>query len=211
MEMNEIIEYIKKNISWFGQSSVRIITKTGKVIYIDPYKKIKEDIKADFIFVTHPHQDHFNPRTIMSLGKDETRLIMPRTLKQFATDAIDPGEKKVFGDLTVTGVAAYNLRGFPHPKKNHWLGYLINIDGITIYHGGDTDCIPEMKNLMPDIAFLPVTGFVSMNKENAIEAAGLLMPKIVVPIHYGLLPGTRGNGKKFSDVYSGKTILMDKI
>jgi len=53
----------------------------------------------------------------------------------------------------VETVYAYNINKKFHPKENNWVGYIIDIEGIRIYHSGDTDKIPEMNKIKVDIVF----------------------------------------------------------
>ena len=197
MNQEKLNQFIGKNISWLGQSGVRIISESGLVIYIDPFQIKNDTIKADYIFITHPHHDHYNPKVIERLKKNNTIVITPLALKGSGSDTIDQNEKKSFGKIVVHTIPAYNKRGFPHSIKNGFLGYFITIDDLSIFHGGDSDFVPEMKGLNPDIAFIPVTGFVSMNYKEAVRAAVEINAKVTIPVHYGLLPGTRKNGEKF--------------
>lgn len=95
-------------------------------------------------------------------------------------------------------------------KKQQWLGYIVEVDGVKLYHAGDTDFIPEMRDLQPDIAFLPVGGLFGMNVVAAVEAAEAIKPKVAIPMHYGFLLGGCGAGKKFSMMWSGETRVLQK-
>jgi L-ascorbate metabolism protein UlaG (beta-lactamase superfamily) len=208
MNQEKLNQFIEKNISWIGQSGVRIITGSGLVIYIDPFKIKNDTIKADYIFITHPHNDHYNPKVIDRLKKNNTFIITPLALKGRGSDTMAQNERKIFGKINVRTIPAYNKRGFPHSIKNGFLGYFITIDDLSIFHGGDTDIVPEMKGLNPDIAFLPVTGFVSMNYREAAKAAEEINAKVTIPIHYGLLPASGKNGERFAEAYKGKSIIL---
>ncbi|MCK4836639.1 MAG: MBL fold metallo-hydrolase, partial [Candidatus Aminicenantes bacterium] len=91
-------------------------------------------------------------------------------------------------------------------KENQWVGYILTIDGIRIYHAGDTERIPEMKNFSCDIALLPLGQTYTMNSvKEAAEAAIDVKAKIAIPIHYGLYEG------KTQDAVEFQNILKDKI
>jgi len=66
-----------------------------------------------------------------------------------------------------------------------YVGYLITVGGVTIYHTGDSDFIPEMKGLKPDVALLPVSGKYVMTAEEAVAAAAAINPRLAVPMHVG--------------------------
>jgi L-ascorbate metabolism protein UlaG (beta-lactamase superfamily) len=76
----------------------------------------------------------------------------------------------------------------------------VTIDNKRIYHAGDSDFIPEMKNLKNiDIAFLPVSGTYVMTAEEAAKAADVIKPKVAIPIHYGTIVGKKEGAKKFAN------------
>jgi L-ascorbate metabolism protein UlaG (beta-lactamase superfamily) len=99
-----------------------------------------------------------------------------------------PGERAIIGDIAVTA-EAYNLKHFKSPgnpwhPKGFGFGYLITAEGKTIYHAGDTDFIPEMKQLRKvDVALLPTGDTYTMDNIDAAEASLAIEPKIAVPMH----------------------------
>lgn len=74
-------------------------------------------------------------------------------------------------------------------------GFLINIDGKTIYHAGDTDCIEEMRDITTDVALIPIypDNKYVMTPEEAAQATYYLNAKVAVPMHYGVLGGSKGD------------------
>jgi L-ascorbate metabolism protein UlaG (beta-lactamase superfamily) len=84
---------------------------------------------------------------------------------------------------------AYNTKeGSSIPKAHHrgiGVGYLITANGKTIYHAGDTDFIPEMKQIGPiDMALLPIGGTYTMNINEAVKTAMTIKPATVIPMHH---------------------------
>ena len=77
------------------------------------------------------------------------------------------------------------------------------MDGVRIYHAGDTDLIPEMDSIKADIALLPVSGTYVMTAEEAVEAAKIIKPQIVIPMHYGAIVGSADDARRFSGALSG--------
>ena len=70
-----------------------------------------------------------------------------------------------------------------HPKGSG-AGYVITVNGKTIYHAGDTDFIPEMRELGEIfLALLPCGGKYTMDSPDAVEAALAINPKIMIPMH----------------------------
>jgi len=181
-------------IKWLGHASFQIKTDT-KTIYVDPYKG-EYSQKADLILVTHSHFDHCDTLKINRAHKVDTVIIAPFPLFLSCVNKIGgavrklkPGEQAIIGDIAVTAVEAYNLKRFKSPgnpwhQKGLGVGYLITTEGKTIYHAGDTDFIPEMKQLgQVDVALLPTGGTYTMNNADAAEASLTIRPKIAIPMH----------------------------
>jgi L-ascorbate metabolism protein UlaG (beta-lactamase superfamily) len=210
-----LVEWIHAHIRRLDQSAMQITAADGAVIYIDLFAGKGNLPPGDYFFVTHPHGDHFKPGLIRKLAKPGAKIVVPASVKAsgadggVATDGVAPGETRKIGAIEVSGIPAYNKGKMPHPRKAGFCGYLLNVDGIRIYHAGDTDFIPEMENMKPDIAMLPVGGgIVTMDWKNALKAADALKTKVVIPMHYGLIPFTGNRGRKFRDAWNGTTVLL---
>lgn len=173
--------------SWFRIKAGRFI------VDIDPSfvgsSTHKFDEKADLVLITHGHRDHFDHRAIRAISKPETLVAGPQACVEKLTGQIKiVSSQEVFtsGDAAVMALNAYNrgLKGLFLHKRGKCFGYLIKIGGNVIYHAGDTDLVPEMRSIGPvDIALLPVSGLFCMNIENAVQAAKLIHPRIVIPMH----------------------------
>jgi len=178
------------SIRWLGHASFQIKAK-GKNIYIDPYEG--EHIgKADIILVTHSHHDHCDPSKIDRARGEETAIIAPLECSQkigVKVKALRPGEKTIIEGMTVEAVQAYNYKRFrspnvPYHPKDIGVGYLITAEGKTIYHAGDTDLIQEMRQLESVyLALFPIGGTYTMDVTEAVEAATVINPKMVIPMH----------------------------
>jgi L-ascorbate metabolism protein UlaG (beta-lactamase superfamily) len=81
------------------------------------------------------------------------------------------------------------------------------MDGVRVYHAGDTDFIPEMKALNVDIALLPVSGTYVMTADEAVEAALAINPGVAVPMHYGAIVGDSSD----ADVFKAKLERKVKV
>jgi L-ascorbate metabolism protein UlaG (beta-lactamase superfamily) len=143
--------------------------------------------------VSHSHFDHCDPSKIEKIRKEATLVIAPSdcsaTIRGSIT-SLKPGEKTTFANITVEAVEAYNHRRFrssgtPFHPRGLGVGYLITMDGKTIYFAGDTDFIPEMKKLKDiHLALLPTDGTYTMDNHEAAEAALTIKPKYVIPMHH---------------------------
>jgi L-ascorbate metabolism protein UlaG (beta-lactamase superfamily) len=102
---------------------------------------------------------------------------------------LKPGEETKVNGITVKAVDAYNYKRFrspgnPYHPKDFGVGYLITADGNTVYHAGDTDFIPEMRQLgHVDVALIPSGDTYTMDNAEAALAAVAINPKIAIPMH----------------------------
>lgn len=197
-ENKENIEKIFKALKWYGHASFAL--ESDKIIYIDPWKIPASAPKADLILVTHSHFDHFSVSDINQLKKDGTAIICSSDCASQLSGnvkAVSPGQELEIQGIKVKAVPAYNLAKAFHPRSSNWLGYILTLDGVTVYHAGDTDFIPEMENLGTiNIALLPVGGKYTMSAEEAARAANIIKADISIPMHYGA--GVVGDAKDAS-------------
>lgn len=187
-----------ENIHWLGHASIKI---TGtKTIYIDPWK-LKKPSPADIILITHDHYDHYSEDDIAKIRKKDTVIVAPKNCAgRLKAKAVKPQDTVTIDSVTIKAVPAYNIGKQFHPKGNNWVGYLVTIDGRTIYHPGDTDAIPEMEKLKPDIAFFPVGGTYTMDAEDAARVANKMQPGVAIPIHYGDIVGSKKDAQRFKEL-----------
>jgi L-ascorbate metabolism protein UlaG (beta-lactamase superfamily) len=186
------LTWVEGSNSWFR------IRAGGKIIHIDPSYSPKGHApgpelndKADLVLVTHAHGDHFQKGTVSALAGDSTIIIAPskvagRSGQLRNVVVTEPGKEHDLGWVKLKAVYAYNLglKGHIFHKKGKCVGYLLTIEGRTIYHAGDTDLIPEMRQLgHVDLALLPIGGTFTMDVEAAAEAARAIGAPIVVPMH----------------------------
>ncbi|HLC53327.1 MAG TPA: MBL fold metallo-hydrolase [Candidatus Nanoarchaeia archaeon] len=191
------IEGVK--LEFLGHSGFVISNGGGKRIAIDPYNVSEGVGKVDFILITHSHYDHCSIKDITHLSKKGTVIIAPADSQSKITriegvqmEVIEVGDELVFGNMRIEAVPAYNIGKDFHPKSEGWLGYVVKLEKVIVYHAGDSDFTPEMKKLSGYgkqgnhfIALLPVSGRYVMTAEEAAKAASLLNPEIAIPMHYG--------------------------
>ncbi len=196
-------------ITWFAQSAFRI-EHGGITIYVDPFKIPHGEPPADVLLLTHDHGDHLSPDDIAKVRNEQTTVIAGPVV----TDKIDqpftelsPGQTTTVGKLNVRAVPAYTTSKFrdsgeaTHPKEAQHVGYLFEIDDLSFYFIGDSDVIPEMKEIGPvDYAFIPVSGVFVMTAEEAAEAASIIQPSVAIPCHYGVVVGSEDDAKRFADL-----------
>jgi L-ascorbate metabolism protein UlaG (beta-lactamase superfamily) len=204
MKINDI------EIKWLGHSGFLI--KNSKIIYIDPFK-IKEGMeKADLVLITHGHYDHCSYDDLSKIIKEGTKIFVTADAQSKVTrfsipikiEVVEPMREFDLGEIKIATFPAYNLGKHFHPQDEGWVGYLIKMDGVIIYHSGDTDVIPEMQKLTgfkqqgkSFVALLPVGGRFTMTPEEAFEAVKIIKPNIAIPMHWGSIVGGEEDAKEF--------------
>lgn len=187
-------------------SSIKI---TGeKTIYFDPFHISEERNDADIIFITHEHYDHFSPEDIRKVRKDDTRLVLPKSMEGQEKEAdftkekvtfLAPGETCRIGEISVEGIAAYNRRKPFHTKGMGWLGYVVTMSGTRYFVAGDTDANEENRNVQCDVAIVPIGGTYTMDAKAAAQLVNEIKPKAAIPSHYGSIVGTDKDADLFAE------------
>lgn len=166
--------------------------------------------KPNYVLITDIHGDHMNIETLNQLDLTETTIIAPeavvkeiRAVNAKEVVTINNGEEKTFGNFSLEAIPMYNLREEAlkfHPK-GRGNGYVLTVDGERIYFSGDTEDIPEMRNLENiDKAYVCMNLPYTMTVESAADGVLAFKPKQVYPYHYR---GTNG----LSDVAKFKELV----
>lgn len=199
------------SITWLGHDGF-LIEGGGRAVVIDPFQVRAPGRKVDVAFVTHDHFDHCSLEDLRRFVDPGATTVVAaencsralRDLKAREVRYVKPGEAGEAAGIGFRAVHAYNVNKFRapgqpfHPKGYGGVGYVIRIGGISIYHAGDTDFIPEMRELGPvDVALLPVSGTYVMTAEEAAEAAKAISPKLAIPMHFGAIVGSVRDAERF--------------
>lgn len=202
---------VMENFHWLGHASFR--WEGSKTIYFDPWKIAKGAKKADIILVSHEHFDHCSKVDIGMISTKDTVLVVSeaaaRELKPSEpffkeVKMLSPGASiEVYG-IKIKATASYNLDKAFHPKSDNKLGFIVTMDGASVYHAGDTDSIPEMSGYRCDIALLPVSGTYVMSADEAAGAALSIQPKVAVPMHYADIVGSVADARRLQELLRGK-------
>ena len=160
-----------------GHASMKIKTTDGKIIYIDPYQGTSANYtdSADIILVTHAHGDH---NQVSLVTKKTTCTIISYTQANI---------NGTYQSFNVDGIKIYSVAAYnQNHDKNQCVGYVLEFNGIKLYHAGDTGNIPEMAELADSnitYALLPCDAVFNMTPQEATQAAEMIQADFSIPIH----------------------------
>jgi len=190
---------MKTKLLYQGHASFRLTSKDGTVIYIDPYAGEDYSLPADIILVTHQHGDHNKTEKITQ--KDGCVAITNK-------EALKDGQRNTF-DVKGVKIEAVEASNANHnPKEN--TGYIITIDGISVYHAGDTSKTEQMNSFAArnlDYALLPCDGIYNMNAKTAAECASIIGAKHNIPMH--TKPGSLFDRKTAERVNAPNRLIIE--
>lgn len=182
-------------ITFIGHGSLKFAF-AGKNFYVDPYSKVADYArlpKADVIFITHEHPDHLDAAAIEKVRAGRTKFVVSAGASRFIEGAIVMNNEdiQIVEGVTIEAVPAYNIEhkrdnGQPFHPRGAGNGYVFTFGDKRLYVAGDTENIPEMKQLGKiDIAFLPMNLPYTMTPEMTADAARMIQPAILYPYHFG--------------------------
>ena len=168
--------------------------------------------KPDFILITDIHGDHMSAETLQAMDLEGVHVIVPQAVKDQLPEelnsvlrTLDNGATTKVMDFYIEAIPMYNLPEDPdafHPK-GRGNGYIVERNGQRLYIAGDTEDIPEMRNLEDiDIALVPMNLPYTMTVEDAADGVLAFAPKMVIPFHF------RGKDG-FADVEKFKTLVNE--
>jgi len=210
-------ELVKKEIGIYPINHGTLVLESSQYnFFIDPVggaEKFMGRGKADFVLITDIHGDHLNIETLNDLNLSNTTIISPKAVvtklpKGIAGKVVTLNNDDTFEikNLKIEAVPMYNLReeALKFHTKGRGNGYVINVDNQRIYISGDTEDIPEMRQLKNiDVAFVCMNLPYTMTEESAANAVLDFEPKKVYPYHY------RGKGM-ISDINAFKNKVNAK-
>ena len=187
-------------IKYLGHSAFEIQTTHGNIL-IDPFISINPNYIPQNIvdiFVTHGHSDHLGSAIEISREQRSTitavfELANYCQSKGGIANGISLGGKIQYPWGWAVFMPAFHSSSTP---DGNYAGcpasIVLNIEGVTLFHAGDTCLHSEMKIIKelytPDIAFLPIGGHFTMDIEQATIAAKWLGSTTVIPMHYNTFP-----------------------
>ena len=203
-----MLEHNGISFQWLGHDGFRI-SYGSKTVYFDPYNLKSQHNKkdADLVLISHNHFDHLSIEDLARVVGSKTHIVAAKEcvskLKGVGAAEIKgvaPGDRASIGGVSIEAVAAYNTNKTFHPKADGKVGFVITLNNLRIYHSGDTDVIPEMDGVNPDIALVPVSGTYVMTAEEAARSVNeKIKPRqLAIPMHYGAIVGSEKDAKTFS-------------
>jgi L-ascorbate 6-phosphate lactonase len=230
---------VKLTLTWYGQAGFRLDGGDGHVL-VDPFLSDRDDRRypppatagdfADITLVlsTHEHIDHLDLKFLAGFCavNDRAKIVVPAQVTDVAVDGglprdrligAVPGEVIRNKDVTVRPLQALHGMDDPGPavyefRDGRFLGYLIELNGVKVFHAGDgllyPELVPALKQRQPDIMLLPINGRDFMREQsglvgnmNEAEAAWLcdqVRPAYIIPMHYEMFAGNRGDVGRFA-------------
>lgn len=224
---------------WIGQIS--FIVKFGEiVVYFDPFlsehpkRNIKSLLKpsevtnADFIFGSHDHIDHIDRSVWNELSKSspKAKFIVPRMFVDELSEKLDISLERFIGmddglfvsekGLKISAIpSAHELLDYNEATNSYpYLGFVVEGNGVTVYHSGDTCIYEGMQQKLRqwkkyDVMFLPINGrdgrrlrsnlIGNMTYQEAVDLAGTIKPDLVVPAHYEMFTANSEDPELFRD------------
>ncbi len=208
-------------ITWLGHSAVKI--SGSKTILIDPFISgnpsapygVDRIGHVDIVFITHYHGDHVGDAFKICKKTGSTLVAIHETVVEAQHDGITAEGMNIGGTVNVGGVRFNMVPALHSAEKGSPAGVVVEIDGMRIYHAGDTGLTYDMKLIgeffKPDLSFLPIGDRYTMGVESAARAVEFVQTRRVVPIHYNTFPLINSDPQAFkAKVGSRAEVLIFK-
>ena len=174
-----------ERIQWQGHGSFAI--HGSPFIQIAPWRVVKRESPPDIVLIGHDHYDHCSPADVEKIRGDHTVIIgnerVARVIKD--TTVLREWHSISVDRASITAAPAYSAKDPRHPPEAGGLGFVISLDYFDIYYVGDSQIVPAMKHLRPDILLLPIDGYGRLTVDEALRLVDMLKPRWAIPYNWG--------------------------
>ncbi len=199
-----------ERIQWLGHSS--FIIQGTPLIHIAPWRVTTSTFHPDVILIGHDHYDHCSQADVDKIRGENTQIIGNESVATIIPDTkiIRPWQSISLDKANFKAIPAYSPNDSRHPKADNGLGFVISIDYYDIYYVGDSQIIPEMNMLHPDVILCPIDGYGRLSAEEAIEVVNMLKPRWVIPYNWGQSgeEATPRDAQDFKDAIGGRAEVL---
>lgn len=198
------------NFRFFGHSFFEICSKHS--LLIDPF--LSTSIKGDcalklpscknklsnvsLILITHEHKAHFDKKLVEFIAKKCDSLVVAH---DSILNNLELPKRQLVPVMLNSEINVRNveIQAFPahHPLAFYPLSFLLKINGLSVFHAGDTELMDEHEKIKADVALLPIGGSVTMDLVDAVKATKCIKPKIAIPMHYNTFPSIKAEPLEF--------------
>jgi len=205
-------------IRYIGHAAFQIIG--SKNVLIDPFitgNPSAADLSGtpDLILVTHAHGDHLGDAVELSKRYNAPIVCMydlAQHLRGVNAYGMNYGPATIEG-VNIVMVPAWHSSSMNGQEIGSAAGYIVKMDGKTVYHAGDTFVFGDMALFNElygpiDVALLPIGGYFTMGPQEAAKAVELLKPKVVIPMHYNTFPPIRQDPEKFKELVGNRAKVV---
>jgi L-ascorbate metabolism protein UlaG (beta-lactamase superfamily) len=195
------------DITWLGHSAVKI--QGSKTLYIDPFltgnpvasTTPDEITEADVVIVTHHHADHLGDAFDICKKTGATLVGIHEVAVDAESEGITAEGMNIGGTVEVEGIKVHMVIAHHSAEKGNAAGVVVEMDGKTIYHAGDTGLSYDLKLIgeyfNPDLSFIPIGDRYTMGVPSATKAVEFIQTKKVIPVHYGTFPIVSADPEEF--------------
>ena len=172
-------------IQWLGHGSFAI--EGSPFIQIAPWRVVKRDSPPDVILIGHDHYDHCSPADIAKIRGEKTVVIGNEGVAKIiqGTTVLRAWHSISVNRASVKAVPAYSPNDPRHPAAAGGLGFVISLDYFDIYYVGDSQIVPDMERVQPDIVLLPIDGYGRLTVDEALRLVDMLKPRWAIPYNWG--------------------------
>ncbi|MDQ7814481.1 MAG: metal-dependent hydrolase [Patescibacteria group bacterium] len=188
-------------LTYLGHAAV--LLQGTKTVIIDPFLtgNPKASIgagnlpKIDYVLVTHDHYDHLGDAFDIAKKHKAALVAIFEIVQLPAAKKIHPQSigMNIGGTIEAEGIRISMTPALHSAGVGAPAGFVVELDGKRIYHGGDTAFFSDMAYIPKffgklDVTLVPMGGYFGMDARQAAEAVKLLKPKTAIPIHYDTWP-----------------------